>query len=101
MRLWLGPLYLVASISSASAAQRCSVPVIVTYDNQAVSATIYAFSGEPCSITVRNSLGPVLTTAVVQNAGSGRVAVSGNRVTYSSRAGFVGEDHFTYARHGL
>ena len=99
--LWLGLLCLIISTASASAAQRCSVPLIRLYDNQSVSATIYAFSGLPCSITLNSSRGPVFTTQVVQNAASGRVVVNGNRVIYTSRAGFVGEDHYTYARRGL
>ena len=33
-------------------------------------------------------------------ASNGSVKVSGNRIVYVSRAGFVGEDHLSYAREG-
>jgi hypothetical protein len=85
----------------ASAASRCDVPLIRTLDNQTVSGTMYAVSGKPCSITVRFTNGPMETAAVVQNASNGHVTASGQKITYISRVGFVGEDHFTYARHGV
>ena len=86
---------------SASAAQHCEVPLIRTFDNQTASGTMYAVSGKPCSIVIRFTNGPIHTAEVVQNASNGRVTASGQRIVYTSRAGFVGEDHFTYARRGM
>jgi Bacterial Ig domain len=86
---------------SASAASRCDVPLIRTYDNQTVSGTMYAVSGKPCSIVVNATNGAMQTAEVVQNASNGHVTASGQRITYISRAGFTGEDHFTYSRHGI
>ena len=86
---------------SASAASACRVPTIRTLDNQTVTGTMFATSGRRCSIIVRHSGGPMFTASLVSNARNGSVVVSGGRITYTSRAGYVGDDEFTYSRRGL
>jgi hypothetical protein len=86
---------------SASAASRCEVPLIRSFDNQTVSGTMYAVSGKPCGIVIQYTGGPMHSAEVVQNASNGRATASGQKITYISRTGFVGEDHFTYVRRGL
>jgi hypothetical protein len=58
-------------------------------------------NGRPCSIIIAHTAGPIFTASLVGNASNGTVAVTGQRVVYTSRAGFVGDDRFTYARRGL
>lgn len=88
-------------VLSAPPALACRVPTIRTLDNQTVTGYMFANSERPCSIIVTNSFGPIFTTALVNNARNGTVTVSAGRVVYKSRAGFVGDDEFTYARRGL
>ena len=99
-RVLLAALCVLSSIASASAAPQCSVPYIRLLGNQAVPGTMYASSGRPCSVVLLHSSGPIVTTEIVQKANNGSVVLSGNRLTYTSRPGFVGDDRFTYARHG-
>jgi hypothetical protein len=99
LKLWLFAFSMI--LLSAPAALACRVPSIRTLDNQTVTGTMFAASGRRCSIIVRNSRGPIFSAALVSSPRNGTVAVAGGRVTYTSRAGFVGDDEFTYARRGL
>jgi hypothetical protein len=99
LKLWFVAFSMI--LLSAPAALACRVPTIRTLDNQTVTGTMFATSGRRCSIIVTYSHGPIFTTALVSNARNGSVAVAGGSVIYTSRAGFVGDDEFTYARRGL
>ena len=101
MRLKLCVLVFAVIVLSTPEALACRVPSIRTLDNQTVTGHMFAKSGRGCSIIVRNTRGPIFSTALVSNARNGTVVVSGGRVVYTSRAGFVGDDTFTYARRGL
>src|SRR5687768_14748811 len=101
MKLKLLLLVLSMFVLSTSAALACRVPTIRTLDNQTVTGHMFANSGRPCSIIITYTGGPIFTASLVSNAKSGTVAVSGQRIVYTSRAGFVGDDEFTYARRGL
>jgi Bacterial Ig domain len=99
LKLWLLAFSMI--LLSAPAALACRVPLIRTFDNQTVTGWMFATSGRQCSIILTYSHGPIFTTALVSNARNGTVAVTGGRVVYTPRAGFVGDDEFTYARRGL
>jgi hypothetical protein len=57
-------------------------------------------TGKRCSIVLLNSLGPVQTTRLVGMPTMGSASVRGNRIIYVPRAGYTGQDLFTYARSG-
>jgi Bacterial Ig domain len=80
----------------------CSVPYIPTLANQTVEGVMTARSGKPCSIRFTRSTGPMHSVDIVQRPSNGTVRVGAmDSVIYTSRAGFVGNDTFTYARRGL
>jgi hypothetical protein len=86
---------------SAEAAARCSVPLIRALNNQTVDGHMTVNSGAPCAIRLRYSAGPTFSAEIVQRPSNGAVTVEGsNRIVYRSRASFVGNDTFTYARRG-
>ena len=62
---------------------------------------MFATSGRRCGIMIGRSRGPIFSSSLVSNAKNGTVTVSGVRIIYTSRPGFVGDDEFTYARRGL
>ena len=103
MKPWLLAISILALSAPAAfaASSTCRVPTIGTLDNQTVTGYMFVTSGRRCSIIVGRSRGPTFSAALVSNAKNGTVTVSGGRVTYASRPGFVGDDAFTYARHGL
>ena len=90
----------IAMVTDASA--RCSVPLIRTVNNQTVDGRMMVSSGDRCAIRFRRSSGPTFNASIVQRPSHGSVVVElPHRIVYRSRAGYVGEDAFTYARHGL
>src|SRR6266480_185517 len=91
----------LASICGTASAARCVVPFIRTLDNQTVIGTIFTSTGSPCHIGLARSRGPMSSVQLLENAKNGTVRVSGGSIFYVSRSNFVGEDHFTYARHGM
>ena len=83
------------------AAFACSVPYIRTLNNQTVDGHMTVKSGRTCGIRLRRSSGPTFSASIVQRPSSGTVSIgASNRIVYKSRPGFVGNDAFTYARHG-
>jgi len=59
-------------------------------------------SGDRCSIRLRHSSGPTFSAEIVQRPSNGTVVIEApHRIIYRSRAGYVGNDTFTYARRGL
>ena len=97
----LGLACLILLALNVEAAARCSVPLIHTFNNQTVDGRMTVTSGAPCSIRLRFSAGPTYSAEVVQRPSNGTATVDGrNRIVYRSRAGFVGNDAFTYARRG-
>jgi hypothetical protein len=98
--LGLGCLLSVAFAAAASA--RCSVPYIPTFNNQAVDGRMTVSSGDRCAIRLRHSSGPTHSAAIVQRPSHGTVVIEPlNRIVYRSRAGYAGNDSFTYARRGF
>ena len=97
----LGLAFAVLLAWSVEAAARCSVPLIQTFENQTVDGRMQADSGKPCRIRFRNSSGPMFSVEIMQRPVNGSVSVGeGNSVIYTSWAGYVGSDAFTYARRG-
>ena len=92
---------LLSVLSGPALAASCVVPFIRTLDNQTVTGTMYVVSGKRCSIILQRSAGPILGVKLVSGARNGSVSINGGHVVYVSSAGFVGDDHFTYARHGM
>src|SRR5439155_5459467 len=97
----LAALSLLLFASSADAAPKCAVPLIRLLNNQTVSGTMYATSGKQCSIVTAHSGGPMSKTDIIRNANNGKVVLLGNRIVYTSKPNFVGEDSFSYIRRGL
>ena len=101
MTKMLGLSCLLLMLLGAEAMARCSVPRIHALNNQTVDGRMIVSSGASCSIRLRSSRGPTYSAGIVQRPSNGTATVDGrNRVIYRSRAGFVGRDAFTYARHG-
>jgi len=96
---WLLAISMLAL--SASAASACRVAPIRTLDNQTVTGYMFATTGRRCGIIITYTHGPIFSTSLVSNAKNGTVMVSGGRISYTSRPGFVGDDEFTYARRGM
>jgi hypothetical protein len=97
----LGLASLLLMLLATEATARCSVPYIRTLNNQTVDGRMTVTSGDSCSIRLRRSGGPTYSASIVQRPSNGTATVDGqNRIVYRSRAGFVGRDAFTYARHG-
>jgi len=97
----LGLIALLAACS-AEANARCSVPYIRTVENQTVQGRMMADSGKPCPIRFKHSSGPTFNVEIVQRPASGTLRIAGmQRIIYTSRPGFVGQDEFVFARRGL
>jgi len=92
---------LLSVLSGPALAATCVVPFIRTLDNQTVTGTMYVVSGKRCSIILQRSAGPIVGVKLVSGARNGSVSINGGQVVYVSSPGFVGDDHFTYARHGM
>ncbi|BAM93019.1 exported hypothetical protein [Bradyrhizobium oligotrophicum S58] len=91
---------LTVAFSAAASAEDCVVPSIRTLENQTVQGHMYAKTGKRCSISVLGSRGPMSGARLLSSAVHGTVAVQGQHIVYRSSPGFVGEDHFSYERHG-
>ena len=97
----LGLIVLLVACS-AEANARCSVPYIKTVENQTVQGRMTADSGKPCPIRFKHSSGPTFNVEIVQRPASGTLrVVEMQRIIYTSRPGFVGQDAFVFARRGL
>ena len=93
---------LMSILFGIDGAVACSVPLIRTFANQTSTGYMSANSGKPCKINFVSASGPVYSTQIVQAPANGTAQVIPlQHVVYRSRAGFVGNDHFTYARRGL
>ncbi len=88
-------------ILGADAWAACSGSRVFAVENSTAEARIRVTSGDPCGYRLRHSFGPIHKTVVVQRPAHGTVTIDVNRVRYRSRPGFVGNDTFAYARHGL
>jgi hypothetical protein len=98
----LGLACVLLLVLSVEAAARCSVPRITTFENQTVDGHMQADSGRPCRIRFLSSTGPMQGVDIVQRPSHGTVQVGEvNSIIYTSQAGYVGSDSFTYARRGL
>jgi hypothetical protein len=97
-----GLLCLLLSVLSGPAlAGSCVVPNIRALDNQTVNGTMYVVSGKQCGIVLLGSPGPIHSSKLVSRPRYGSVLINGGRVVYVSSPGYIGDDHFTYARQGL
>ena len=92
-------VWLSVGCGSALAAD-CWVPDIRTLDNQTVQGNMFVVSGKRCSIVMIRSPGPIQSLSLVASPSHGNVLVQGGRLIYTPRSGYLGEDHFTYAREG-
>jgi len=98
----LGFAFVILLAWSAEAAARCSVPRARLLHDQAVNRAMTASAGQPCGIRLRSSSGPTFGAEIVERPKHGTAVVQApHRVVYTARAGYVGEDTFTYARKGL
>jgi hypothetical protein len=58
-------------------------------------------SGKPCTFDFKSS-GPTVTVEIMQRPANGNLSLGSiGKVTYRSRAGFVGKDEITYQRRGF
>jgi len=87
-------------VLSSESALAC-MPFVRWVNHQTVDGYMTVKSGKPCHVDFR-SAGPTEQTQVIVRPSNGSVVVGSiGRLTYRSRAGFVGSDTFTYARRGL
>jgi len=93
--------WLTIFCSHASAAAPCWLPRMGLLPDQTVQRDMLVVSGKPCSLVVVRSSGPVFTAHLIAPPSSGHVSIGGGRVTYVSRSGYVGEDHFIFSREGI
>jgi hypothetical protein len=91
---------LTIALSAAASAANCRVPLIRTLENQTVQGHMFARTGQRCSISLHGSRGPMFGIRVLSSPSNGVVAVQGQQIVYRSKPGYVGEDHFAYARQG-
>jgi hypothetical protein len=92
---------LLAAFGSQAFAASCAVPRYNTLKNQTVQANMFVVSGRRCSVISLRTAGPTFGARVVEQPAHGRAAVQGRRIVYVSRPGYVGDDRFIFARHGL
>jgi len=78
----------------------CWVPNIRLLDNQTVQGSMLVVGGKRCSIVMIRSPGPIYSVSLVTPPANGSVSIHGDRLVYSPRAKYLGEDHFVYAREG-
>lgn len=98
-KMW-APVCFVLLLLSGEAAQAC-MPTVRWVNDQTVDGYMTVRSGKPCHITFR-SAGPTERLDIIARPSNGTlVAGSIGRLTYRSRADYVGSDTFTYARRGL
>jgi hypothetical protein len=70
--------------------------------NQSVNRLMTVRGGMSCVIKLSGSRGPTFGAEIVERPKYGTLVVHApHRVVYTARAGYVGEDSFTYARKGL
>ena len=87
--------------SPAFAAGPCWLPPMPVLPNQTTQRQMLVVSGKPCSLVVYSSPGPVNTAHLIAPPSRGHVSIRGARVTYVSRPGYMGDDHFIFSREGL
>ncbi|HKY87677.1 MAG TPA: hypothetical protein VJL90_13015 [Pseudorhodoplanes sp.] len=102
MNKYLLAIGLIATVlgSFITPAAASCFPFVRTFHGQTVDGNMTVRSGKRCSITFRSS-GPTETSVIIQRPSSGSASVSGGKVIYQARKGFVGNDTFIYARRGL
>jgi hypothetical protein len=93
--------WLTIFCSPAFAAAPCWVPPTPVLANQTVQRQMLVVSGKPCSMVVVRSGGPTPTAHLIAPPSSGHVSIQGGRVTYVSRPGYLGDDHFIFSREGI
>jgi hypothetical protein len=70
--------------------------------NQTIDRVMTVRGGKSCAIRLSGSSGPTFGAEIMERPQHGTVAVQvPHRVVYTARAGYVGDDSFTYARKGL
>ena len=90
----------VLLLLNGEAAQAC-MPTVRWVNGQTADGYMTVQSGKPCHITFRSS-GPTDRMEIIAYPSNGTLSAGSiGRLTYRSRAGFVGGDTFTYARRGL
>jgi hypothetical protein len=88
-------------LGSADASAGPCMPWVRWANHQTVDGYMTVRMGKPCHLNFR-SAGPTERTAVLVRPSNGTLVLGSiGRLTYRSRAGFVGSDTFTYARRGF
>ena len=96
----IGLVALCCALLAAEAADACWVPRISSFHNQTVTTHMSVRTGKRCSI-VFWSRGPTASHEVTRRPSHGSVQVGAiGRITYQSRAGYVGSDEFAYVQRG-
>jgi len=86
--------------AGAGQALACWVPWIRTIPGMTMDNSMTVKSGKSCSINFR-SAGPTDRHTIAQRPKNGSLQVGDvGRITYRSRAGYVGNDSFVYVRSG-
>jgi hypothetical protein len=88
------------TLFAADSALACSVPWFRTGAGMTSNGYMTTRSGKPCAVHFR-SAGPTFGVKIAQQPSHGTLRVGNiGRVIYTSKAGYVGQDSFTYVRSG-
>jgi hypothetical protein len=87
-------------VCSPAFATTCWVPRERPLANQTVQRDMLVVSGKRCSLALILSQGPMYSVRLIAPPSNGRASIRGSRITYVSRPGYLGEDHFIFAREG-
>jgi hypothetical protein len=87
-------------VCSPAFAASCWLPLVRPLANQTVKRDMLVVSGKRCSLVVLLSPGPMYSVRLIAPPRSGRISIRGGRITYVSHPGYLGDDHFIFAREG-
>jgi hypothetical protein len=88
-------------VCSPAFAATCWLPPMRPLPDQTIQRDMLVVSGKRCSLVVILSPGPMPSVRLIAPPRSGRVSIRGGRITYAARPGYVGDDHFIFAREGI
>jgi hypothetical protein len=100
-RIILAVGLLLGVAASGHAASNCEVMGIHLIPDVTVTGYMYVKAGKSCSIQSANSPGGNTGLEVSRRPTNGQVQISGFKIFYKPRPGFVGKDSFGYLRHAL
>jgi hypothetical protein len=92
---------LLSLVCSPALATTCWVPKTPVSTGNNYQRNMFVVSGKWCGLVLLNTPGPMRGVRLIAPPTSGRVVISGQRITYVSRRGYLGHDHFVFVREGM